>query len=153
LFTMASAAALTCSAETAWAKQFQLFQPIGGVSAILSPTIILNFRFVFPSAFFARNVTVYSPFLSRRPEMRPDSASTRSPLGKSSTAKLIGRSPVAGIVNRNGEPGRTPKTSAPLILGERGAAGVRIIADSGGALMVTSFASSVVSNFASAQSA
>src|SRR5438309_1949403 len=134
LFTMASAAALTFSAETAWAKQFQLFQPIGGVRAILSPTTIFNFRLVFPIAFFARKVTLYSPFLSRRPEMRPVSASTRNPAGKPSAAKLIGRSPVAEIVNRKGEPGRTPKTSAPLILGVRGAVGVSMIAGSGGAL-------------------
>src|SRR5665213_662109 len=37
LLTIASAALLTRSSETAPAKQFQLFQPIGGVSAIWPP--------------------------------------------------------------------------------------------------------------------
>ena len=39
---------------------------------------------------------------------------------------FIGRSPVAGIVNKNGEPGRTPKTFAPLMRGVAGAGGVKM---------------------------
>ena len=38
----------------------------------------------------------------------------------------MGRSPVAGIVNKNGEPGRTPKIFAPLMRGVTGTGGVRI---------------------------
>ena len=54
---MASAALLTRSSETAPAKQFQLFQPIGGVSAIWSPTTMRNSFSAVPSEFFARSVT------------------------------------------------------------------------------------------------
>ena len=41
---------------TALAKQFQLFQPIGGESAILSPTSRRNVRFAVPFALEAVNV-------------------------------------------------------------------------------------------------
>ena len=41
------------SAETSSPKQFQLFQPMIGVSAIFSPQFILNFFEVFPFAFSA----------------------------------------------------------------------------------------------------
>src|SRR5277367_2212055 len=123
LLTIASATALTLSSETALAKQFQLFQPIGGVSAILSPTTILNFRLAAPREFFARNVTTYSPALVNAPVMRPVWGSSCKPAGKLSAAKVIGRSPVAAMMNKNGEPGRMPKISAPLIFGFGEAAG------------------------------
>ena len=58
----------------------------------------------------------------------PVCGSTFNPAGRLSTANSIGRWPVAGIVNRNGWPGRTPKTLAPLILGVAGGLGVRITA-------------------------
>ena len=65
LLTIASAARLTASSETAPAKQFQLFQPIGGVSAIWSPQTMRNFFSAAPSEFFARNVTrEFTPGLS-----------------------------------------------------------------------------------------
>ena len=51
--------------------------------------------------------------------------------GRLSAENFIGRSPVAGIVNRNGEPGRTPKTLAPLMRGVAGAAGVRMYGATG----------------------
>src|SRR5882724_4863470 len=127
-FTIASAAALTFSSETAAAKQFQLFQPIGGVSAILSPTTILNFRFAVPSELFARNVTTYSPALVNVPVMWPVCGSSCRPDGKLSAAKVIGRSPVAAMVNKNGEPGRTPKISALLMRGLGEAGGVKMTA-------------------------
>ena len=57
LLLIASAAARIFLSETAPAKQFQLFQPIGGVSASVSPALIRRLRDVSPCAFFACNVT------------------------------------------------------------------------------------------------
>src|SRR5450755_3542551 len=122
---MASAALLTFSSETAPAKQFQLFQPIGGVSAIWSPQTMRNFFSAVPSEFFAPRVTMNSPLVFNLPVMWPVLASNFKPRGRFSAEKVIGRSPVAGIVNINGEPGRTPKTFAPLRRGVAGAGGVR----------------------------
>src|SRR5260221_5884590 len=128
LFTIASAAALTFSSETALAKQFQLFQPIGGVSAIRSPATILNFRLAAPSEFFACKVTTYSPALVSVPVMRPVCGSSFSPAGKLSAAKIIGRSPVAAVVDQNGEPGPTAKISAAFVPGIGAASGAPKIA-------------------------
>ena len=50
-------------------------------------------------------------------------------LGQTRHGELIGRSPVAGMVYRNGDPGRTPNTAGPLIRGSGGAGGVRIFAE------------------------
>ena len=50
LRTMASAAERTLASSTASAKQFQLFQPSGGVRAMASPQTILNFRCALPRA-------------------------------------------------------------------------------------------------------
>src|SRR5260370_18492215 len=137
LLTMASAAVLTRSSETAPAKQFQLFHPIGGLSAIVSPTTILNFRLAAPREFFARKVTRYSPLLSSVPVIRPVCGLSCKPAGKLSAAKVIGRSPVAATVNKNGEPGRTPKIAAPLMRGFGEAGGVKITAGSAGAAMAS----------------
>lgn len=51
------------------------------------------------------------------PEIKPVVVSSFSPSGRSSAKKLMGRSPVAGMVKRKGLLGRTPKSLAPLILG------------------------------------
>src|ERR1039457_159073 len=107
LRTIASAALLTFASETASAKQFQLFQPIGGVSAMWSPQTMRNVFSVEPGKFFARSVTVNSPLVFNLPVMRPDCESSFNPRGSFFAEKVIGRSPVAGIVKRNGEPGRT----------------------------------------------
>jgi len=55
LFTCV-AAAFNFFWEAALAKQFQLFQPIGGVSGFC-PDDILNVLFAEPSGFIARKVT------------------------------------------------------------------------------------------------
>src|SRR5712671_6255699 len=117
LFTSASAALFTFSAETACAKQFQLFQPIGGVSAIWSPQTMRNFFSAAPRELLAFSVTMNSPFVFKAPVMRPVLGFSLKPLGRFFAEKAIGRSPVAGIVKRNGELSRTPKTFAPLMRG------------------------------------
>ena len=62
LLTMASAAERTLASSTALAKQFQLFQPSGGVRAIVSPQTILNFRCSLAQRRWSRAaVTTYSP--------------------------------------------------------------------------------------------
>ena len=94
---MARAELSTSSWLTASPQQFQLLQPIGGVSAMRSPTTMRNFFVDSPRAFFARSVTVCSPAVARLPVMRPVAASSVSPAGSPSTAKVIGRWPVAGI--------------------------------------------------------
>ncbi len=78
--------------------QFQLFQPIGGVSAIFPPTTMRNFFWSSPFAFFAWNTTVYSPFFLSEPVICPVAESTDKPAGRFSMLNVIGRSPVAGIV-------------------------------------------------------
>ena len=60
------------------------------------------------------------------PVMRPVLESSLRPCGSLSAENFMGRSPVAAMVNKNGEPARTPKTSAPLIRGVAGGRGVRI---------------------------
>jgi hypothetical protein len=56
----------------------------------------------------------------------PVSGSQVNPSGRFITSYLIGFVPVTGIVKRNGEPGLTPKTLAPLIRGAGADGGVRI---------------------------
>src|ERR1035437_9113211 len=82
LLIIASAARFTRSAETAPAKQFQLFQPIGGVSAIWSPTTMRNFFSAVPDEFSARSVTMNSPFVFKAPVMRPVLESNFNPPGR-----------------------------------------------------------------------
>ena len=84
--------------SSARAQQFQLFQPIGGVSAISSPTTIFRLRSQLPGAFAAFRCTVYSPGAVTRPVIRPVSGSSFSPWGSPSAEKVIGRTPVAAIV-------------------------------------------------------
>ncbi len=109
-------------------QTYQWFHPIGGVRAKASPQTILNFRSAWPSEFFARNVTTCFPGSWMVPVIRPVAASTFHPSGRLSTANVIGSSPVAGIVNRKGQPGRTPKTFGPLMRGVAGGLGVRMTA-------------------------
>src|ERR1017187_4951262 len=137
LFTSASAARFTLSADTAPAKQFQLFQPIGGVSAMVSPQTMRNFSSAAPSEFFARRVTLNSPGFFNLPVIWPVLAFSFKPRGRLSAENFMGRSPVAGIVNKNGEPGRTPKIFAPLMRGVSGAGGVRISAAGKGTARAT----------------
>jgi len=112
--------------------------------------MILNSRLAAPREFLARKVTRYSPFFSIAPVIRPVCGSSCKPAGKLSAAKVIGRSPVAAMVNKNGEPGRTPKIVAPLMRGFGEAVGVKITAGSASAAVASGCASPTVSNFASA---
>src|SRR5437763_6216189 len=95
----------TFSAPTRLPQQFQLFQPIGGVSAISLPTTMRIFFSFAPLAFFARSVTITCPGFVNEPVISPVLESTVRPAGKSLTENSMGRSPVAGIRYRNGEPG------------------------------------------------
>src|SRR4051812_49429923 len=85
----------TFSALTRPPQQFQLFQPMGGVRAIFSPTMILNFFWAEAREFFAWNVIENSPGSGRLPVIRPVFASMLRPLGKLSTENSMGRWPVA----------------------------------------------------------
>ena len=77
--------------------------------------------------FFARSVTMCSPFIFKRAGDAACGWIELQSLAEDSVAEnVIGRSPVAAMVNRNGDPGRTPKTFAPLMRGVAGAGGVRM---------------------------
>src|SRR5690349_19822758 len=127
---MASAAARTFASLTSQPKQFQLFHPIGGVRAIVSPHTILSGRSVLPRALRTRRVTTWLPFSFRTPVRRPLWGSIWRPAGSLPAVKVIGRSPVAGTVKKKGEPGRTPTTRAPLMRGSGEALGVSTTAGS-----------------------
>src|SRR5579863_10260019 len=129
---MASAADFTFSAVTCGPKQFQLFQPRAGVSPIVSPTTIFMSLSVLPSAFFACSITLYSPRVGVCPEMNPVAGSMLSPVGSPSAENCNGRNDVAATENRNGCPGRTPKSFVLLIRGVSGDLGVRIVYSSFG---------------------
>src|SRR6266566_6950851 len=88
----------TLSASTRDPQQFQLFQPIGGVRAISSPTTIRNFFLSDPLPFLARKVTEYSPVFPKTPVICPLLESNCNPAGRRITENSIGRSPLAGIV-------------------------------------------------------
>ena len=81
------------------------------------PTTIRNGRFAVPWRLVAVSVTACVPGAATDPLIRPVAGSRRRPAGRPSAAKRIGRSPVAAIVKRKGDPGRTPKTRAPLMRG------------------------------------
>jgi hypothetical protein len=76
----------------------------------------------------AVSVTLKSPGFVSLPVIRPVFASSDNPSGSPFAEYVIGSSPVAGIVNKNGLSGRTPKTRAPLIRGVAGGCGVRMSA-------------------------
>src|SRR5215472_14327557 len=95
LEAIASAAALILSSVTDDAKQFQLFHPNGGVSAIVSPQTILNFFSAEPTEFFARSITADSPRFETAPVITPVLESMLSHFGKPYVENVIGRVPVA----------------------------------------------------------
>ena len=111
---------------TAKLKQFHEFHPIGGVSAILSPTTSFHFRLARPCAFSAATSNSYVPRSATAPPMIPRAASNVAPFGSPSTEMRIGRSPVTGIRHRMGRPGRTPKILVPLMRGTLPSGGVRM---------------------------
>jgi hypothetical protein len=94
--------------STSPAQLFQLFQPIGGVSAIWSPITIFNSRVAAPSAFRAPIFTVKLPAWATFPVICPVAGSSTSPAGRPSAENVIGRSPVAVSVNKNGLPRTLP---------------------------------------------
>ena len=71
---------------------------MGGVSAIVSPTTILSGFSADPLAFLARSVTSVFAGGGDRPGDPAGLGIERQPGGRGSAAKVIGRSPVAGIV-------------------------------------------------------
>ena len=79
---MALALRSTLSPSTIGPQQFQLFHPSGGVSAMVSPTTILNCFELVPFEFRARKVTLCSPGLLNEPVMRPVFASSARPEGR-----------------------------------------------------------------------
>jgi len=64
------------------------------------------------------------------PVISPEAGSDVRPSGRPLTSYFTGLSPVAGIVNKNGDPGLTPNILGPLILGSGPGAGVRITGSS-----------------------
>src|ERR1700744_340976 len=103
---------------------------MGGVRAICGPQTILNDCSALPRLFLARNVTAYSPGLLKLPVIWPVFLSNFKPAGRPLAENSMGRSPVAAMVKRKGEPGRTPKICALLMRGVGGAGGVRMTASS-----------------------
>ena len=91
------AASRRCFSVTRLVRMYQLFQPMGGVRASVSPQTIFMGRSAWPWPFFARSVTGYSPFSAIAPRMMPVAASSASPAGSPSAANSIGRRPVAGM--------------------------------------------------------
>src|SRR5712675_113769 len=87
----------TFSASTRLPQQFQLFQPMGGVREMVSPTTMQNFFSAPPAAFLARSVTVYSPGFFSAPEISPVLESICRPEGNEATSNSMGRSPDVGI--------------------------------------------------------
>ena len=73
---------------------YQLFQPMCGVRARVSPQTILNFRSAWPKALLARNVTAYSPRSLIEPVIWPVCGSTFKPSGRPIDGKL--HRPLAG---------------------------------------------------------
>ena len=114
---MASAAARTLASVTSQAKQFQLFQPSGGVSAMRVAAEDLQWAGGGAQAVFGGKGDGVSALVLSVPVMMPVAGSSCSPGGKPSAAKVMGRWPLAGMVKRKGEPGRAPKILGPLMRG------------------------------------
>jgi hypothetical protein len=98
--------------------------------------MIRNFFSSLPTLLVACKFRVCDPSSLRIPVMRPEFVSSERDDGRPSAENIIGRSPVAGMSYRTGEPGRTPNTEGPLICGLAGAGGVKGEGSSGG--LVTS---------------
>src|ERR1035437_5667158 len=90
---------------------------MGGVSASLSPQMILISASVFPAEFLAAALNRYSPADLSEPMMIPVFESSDKPAGRLSAVKLMGRSPLTASECKNGVPGRTSTTIAPLKCG------------------------------------
>ena len=129
---MASAAARTSFSVTRSRKQYQLFQPIDGVSMSLSPTTILKGRSAIPRAFLARSVTTCSPRSGKDPVRMPVRGSSASPRGRLSAAKLHRAIPRCRDGEEHRMAGCRPNTLGPLIRGLGEGLGVRITGSSRG---------------------
>src|SRR5437868_10638115 len=84
-------------------QQFQLFHPIGGVSASMSPHLMVNSRLAVPAAFVTTKFIFISPRSFRVPVITPFELFKLSPAGRFSTLYCFGFFPVAGILNKYGE--------------------------------------------------
>src|SRR6266487_1598985 len=104
----ACAELFTLASLTLKPQQFQLFQPIAGVRAIKSPTLIIKSLLSVPLLLETTNCILYSPAAGKDPDMMPVFSSTYNPCGKFSIAYVNGFSPVAAILYRKGEAGLTP---------------------------------------------
>ncbi len=113
----AFADAFNFSSLTLSPQQFQLFHPIGGVSASRSPHFMVKFLLDSPILFLTTNTILYSALFFNVPVITPFVLFTDKPAGKFSTLYRNGFFPVAGILKRKGAPGLTPNTFAPFILG------------------------------------
>ena len=108
LLTIASAASRMILSVTWFSHTYQLFQPMCGVRASVSPQTILNLRFALPSWLAARKVTTYSPGFSIRPWIWPVWASTVRPFGQ----MVHGKRHRAVARRRNREQERMPRMDA-----------------------------------------
>jgi len=96
---------------------------------------------------------LYLPGFFNVPVICPVLESRLSPEGSPSAENIIGRSPAAAILNKNGDPGRTPNTFAPLMRGVEAGFGVRITASSMGGISSFGLALWIRVIFKSTQSA
>ena len=85
LETMASAAARMMASVTWFSQTYQLFQPMCGVRARVSPQTIVNGRETVPRALAAVKVTPWTPGAASEPVIRPVAVSSIRPSGSPST--------------------------------------------------------------------
>ena len=78
---MASAASRMILSVTWFSQTYQLFQPMCGVSARVSPQTIRNGRLAVPWVLDTSKTTSWVPGCSSRPVIWPVAASTTSPAG------------------------------------------------------------------------
>ena len=114
LSTMPSAARRTTPASTAAPWTFQLFHPIGGVSARRSPTHSSRVVTSAPATFSAVISTATVPASAGAvPRMIPLAGSSVSEVGSPDAVNRSGRIPVAATVWTSSVAGRQPTRAAP----------------------------------------
>jgi hypothetical protein len=100
---------------------------MGGVSARVEPAVNVKVPLALPALFVTVTLMGYDPASGVVPEIVPESASMVIPAGSPVAANLSGAWPVAGIVKRNGLPGREPTTVGCWIRGVAGALSIEIV--------------------------
>src|SRR2546423_2140874 len=100
---------------------------MGGVSASVSPDLIVRVAVAVPAAFVAVIVTGYDPAAGEVPVMMPVAASMVSPAGRPVAVNVSGACPVVGTVNRNGLAALVPVSAGPRIRGAAGGAVIEIV--------------------------